>query len=111
MSRLFNHFLNDKCEIYRLVKKEVAGNTPQISHEKIEGTFYCRHEKKMVSFTKSIVGDVPSSRDILFLSPNIEIKENYRVKLNGSEYTVHEVIPMKRFKTVHHLEVELKARS
>ncbi len=111
MSRAFLRVLRDECEIFRLVEKNVPGNPPKLSHEKIEGTFKCRYSKISASFAKTIIGDVPTSKHILFLLPDTEIKENYRVHVNGKEYTVEEVLPMKRFSTIHHLEAELKARS
>lgn len=111
MSRTFLRFLGDHCEIYRLVEKIVVGNPPKLGYEKIGATFQCRYEKRSAAVHSTVLGDVPVTRHFVYLLPDTEIKENYRVVVNGKSYTVHEVVPMKRFSTIHHIEVELKARS
>lgn len=111
MTYLFNKWLNDECTILRMIDNTIPGNPPKATYEPITGVFKCRYVKKNASIAETLIGGVPVTRHILFLFPDTEIKENYRVQVNGKEFTVKEVLPIKRLKKIHHLEVNMTARN
>lgn len=117
--RRLKNSLSRKCEIYRLVENRVPGNAPATKHEKIPGDFSCLLTKNRAYsgqvMAETMVGNVPIGTYTLLLDsqePNFELAENYRVRIEGLEYTVHEVLPIyKRRGKRHHTEAIVRKRS
>lgn len=105
---------DDQCEIYRLVKSNVPGNAPTTGVEKVpsQTNVPCRKEKDKSVISPTMVGNVPVITEIIMLPPDVDVKENYRIKLNGTMYTVVDPKLYRRFRRrPHHIEATVRALS
>ena len=106
--------LTERCDIYALVDNTVPGNTPTVGVEKTpsQTNIPCSKEKDKASISPTAIGDVPVITEIFILPPDIDIKENYRIRYKGNDYTVIDAKLFRRFrKRPHHIEVTVRKRS
>lgn len=115
MSRRLRKFLDATCRVSVLSSTQVAGNQPKSRYRIIEKDFPCTLIKLNASTASTPIGQVPVTtykvillHDVIEHLPEGELKENDRIHLDKRIYTVVEVIPIKRKRRLHHLEVEVR---